>query len=151
MIHILLTSIECLNVFGSKQLIRRNNHGLWINIHKAINEVLPTVNILGCLFHFAKAIKRKIEKSGLKSLYDKDNQFRNFIQKVVGLSSLPLADLVEGFNYLKSILFEDEKLTEARNIVLFYIEHYWMYGCYPPFVWNTWSRADDYSNNNQVI
>ena len=30
-----------------------------------------------------------------------------------------------------------------------YIDNYWMNGCYPPQVWSTWSRSDEFTNNNQ--
>ena len=122
-----------------------------LNIHKAVDEVIPSVKLLGCLFYFAKAIKKKVDRSGLKTLYDNNAQFRNFIKKVIALSALPLSDLEEGFKLLSNFEFEDEKLNEAKELVLAYIEKYWKDGCYPPYVWNTWERADDYTNNNQVL
>ena len=70
---------------------------------------------------------------------------------MVALSSLPLADLEAGFDHLKSLVFDDAKTSKGTNLVMNYIEGYWMDGCYPPFVWNTWGRADDYTNNNQVL
>ena len=122
-----------------------------LNIHKSIDEVLTSVYILGCLFHFAKAIKKKLDRKGMKCLYDNNCEFRRFVKKVVALSSLPLQDLEEGFEILNRIQLEDETANESKALLMTYIEDYWMNGCYPPFVWNTWGRTDDYTNNNQVV
>ena len=64
-----------------------------LSIHESVDEMLPKFKILGCLFHFTKAIKRKIDKKQMKNLYDNNAEFRKFIKKVVALSSLPLSDL----------------------------------------------------------
>ena len=32
-----------------------------LNIHKAIDEMMTDVEILGCFFHLAKAFKKKVE------------------------------------------------------------------------------------------
>ena len=47
------------------------------------------------------------------------------------------------------MVFIDEKLDAFKEDFICYIETYWVNGCFPPFVWNTWGRKDDYTNNNQ--
>ena len=69
---------------------------------------------------------------------------------MTALSSLPPDDLQEGFQVLTDIKFTDETLEGPKAILLAYVEKYWIHGCYPPFVWNTWGRRDDFTNNNQV-
>ena len=120
-----------------------------LNIHKAIDELLPYVIILGCFFHLAKSFKNKVDKKHMKTHYEKNPKFRRFIKQAISLSSLPLDDLEVGLKWLKdNIEFEDEKEREIKEDFLKYIEDYWINGVYPPFIWSTWKRTDVYTNNN---
>ena len=120
-----------------------------LNIHKSIDEILPEVDIMGCFFHLAKAFKKKVDHK-MKKNYDENPEFRKFIKQAIGLSSLPLSDIEIGFNWLKdNVHFDDEKEESFKDEFLNYIDTYWINGCFPPFVWNTWKRTEDYTNNNQ--
>ena len=39
-----------------------------INIHKAIDEMMPDTEILGCFFHLAKAVQEKVDKYRMKKI-----------------------------------------------------------------------------------
>ena len=121
-----------------------------INIHKGIDEIMPGVDILSCFFHLAKAFKKKVDKKNMKKHYDENPEFRKFIKQAVGLSSLPLGDLETGVKWLKdNVHFDDEKEESFKDYFIEYIELHWVNGVFPPFVWSTWKRTGDYTNNNQ--
>ena len=87
-----------------------------LNIHKAIDEILPEVDVLGCFFHLAKAFKKKVDKKEMKRHYENNPEFQKFIKQAIGLSSLPLGDLEEGLQWLEdNVHFENEK-EEAFKI-----------------------------------
>ena len=67
-------------------------------IHKALDGILPWVEILGCFFHLAKAFKEKVDKKGMKRHYNKIPEFRKFVKQAIALSSSPLADIEAGLN-----------------------------------------------------
>ena len=118
-----------------------------LNIHKAIDGILPWVEILGCFFHLAKAFKEKVDIKGMKRHYDKNPEFR---KQAIALSSLPLTDIEAGLNWLKdNVFFDDEELGAFKTEFLSYIERFWINGCYPPYIWSTWKRTGEYTNNNQ--
>ena len=86
---------------------------------------------------------------GMVTEYDENIEFRIFIKKAIALAHLPLADLEDGVDHLKSVQFEDEKVGEFQNYLCSYIEEYWINGLFPPQVWNCFERLEDLTNNNQ--
>ena len=88
-------------VFNVKQIIV----DFELNIHKSIDEIFPDVEILGCFFHLSKALQSKVEKNGMKVVYEKNFEFQRFVKKCVALSSLPLEDLETGMKWLKENVF----------------------------------------------
>ena len=121
-----------------------------LNIHKSLDDMCPNVKILGCFFHFALSIQRKVDKWGMKTHYEENETFRKFVKQVIALSSLPLEDLQRGLQWiLENAKFDTEKETSFKDKLSSYIINYWYDGCYPPFIWSTWSRGEDYTNNNQ--
>ena len=112
--------------------------------------MMPGVDILGCFFHLAKAFKKKVDKKNMKKHYDENPEFWKFIKQAVGLSSLPLGDLEIGVKWLRdNVNFEDEEEALFKEYFMEYIDSYWVNGVFPPFVWSTWKRTGDYTNNNQ--
>ena len=87
-----------------------------LNIHKSIDEVIPEAEIWGCFFHQSKAFKEKVDKKGMRSVYDNDYEFRKFVKQPTGLSSLPLEDVELGFKWLEENTdFEDEKKDKFKE------------------------------------
>ena len=121
-----------------------------LNIHKAIDSILPGVDILGCFFHLAKAFKMKVDKGHMTKTYENDPEFKQFVREATSLSHLPPDKLIDGLNYLKNNFnFEDEKVQKFKTEFLKYIQEYWIEGCYPPKVWLNFQRSQDLTNNNQ--
>ena len=120
-----------------------------LNIIKSIDDLLH-LNIEGCFFHFSKALKTKIDKKGMKTRYEKDMKFQKFIKECGALAHLPLEDIMEGFEHIDNkFVFDDEEANFFKEYFLSYIKSYWIEGCYPPQIWNCWSRSEDLTNNNQ--
>ena len=146
-LHMVLEKLRELNIpFNLEEIIT----DFELNIHKSIDDMMPDIDILGCFFHLAKAFKKKVDIKHMKMHYENNDKFRKFIKQAIALSSLPLDDLQLGVQWLKdNVIFDDEKENVFKREFIQYIEDYWINGCFPPFVWSTWSRTDDYTNNNQ--
>ena len=120
-----------------------------LSIIKSVDEMLG-VDIEGCFFHFSKALKTKVDKSHFKSRYENDQLFQNFIKECGALAHCPLEDIEKGLDHIENkFIFDDDEAYEFKEKFLKYIREYWIFGCYPPTVWNCWGRSDDLTNNNQ--
>ena len=71
--------------FNTKEIIS----DFELNIHKAIDDILPDCKILGCFFHLAKAFKMKVDKGNMIHKYENDETFREFDKQATALSHLP--------------------------------------------------------------
>ena len=69
-----------------------------LNIQKAVDDLLPDAKILGCFFHFKKAIWRRVQKKGMCQRYEEDPEFNKFISECGAIAHLPLEKLQEGLN-----------------------------------------------------
>ena len=143
----MIQKLEDLNIrFNVKEIIC----DFELNIHKSIDDILPSINILGCFFHLSKSFKKKLDKKKMKLEYENNHEFYKFIKQAVALSHLPLSDIQIGMEWLKDTFeFADPRVAAFKEEFLEYIDTYWINGCFPPYVWNTWGRSDDYTNNNQ--
>ena len=70
------------------------------NIMKAVDQIMPGVIIMGCFFHFKKALQNKVDKKGMKTVYEHYKKFRNFINECGALSHLPVEDLESIMEYV---------------------------------------------------
>ena len=51
--------------------------------------VFPSISIIGCLFHFAKAIYESVQKLGLPKLFMRNHDFSMWIRRIMALPFLP--------------------------------------------------------------
>ena len=120
-----------------------------LNIIKSCDDMLE-IDPEGCFFHFSKALKTKVDKHHFKTRYENDTIFQQFIKECGALAHLPLEDLEKGLEHIEEkYAFEDDKGKEFKDYFISYIRDYWINGCYPPQVWNCWSRTEDLTNNHQ--
>jgi len=57
------------------------------------------LEITGCFFHLFKSVMRKIQKTGLTQFYnDADGVAKLFIGQLIGLSFVPVGEVVDAFN-----------------------------------------------------
>ena len=146
LIHMVQEKLSELNIkFNIKEVIS----DFEINIQKAADQMLPEIQILGCFFHLSKCFWKRLQMKGMVTEYDNNAKFREFVKSAIALAHLPLADLEDGVDHLKSFQFVDEKCQEFQTYLCTYISEYWIHGPFPPQVWNCFSRTDDLTNNNQ--
>ena len=55
----------------------------------AFISLFPYANIVGCWFHFTKALYEKVQKLGLGKLYQVNKEFKNWIHLLMSLPFLP--------------------------------------------------------------
>ena len=122
-----------------------------LNILKAVDDILQ-VGILGCFFHLKKVFKRKSDKKGFRTRYEKDEKFKSFTNSCGSIAHLPVEDVEAALDAIEEKYnFEDEKADNFKTYFLKYIRDYWVNGCYPPSTWNCFERSEDATNNNQVF
>ena len=120
-----------------------------LNILKSV-DVMLQCPILGCFFHHKKCIQRRVDRNGFKTRYENDENFNSFINQCSSLSHLPIGDIEDGLKYIEEkFVFEDEKAEEFKADLIKYMRDFWINGCLPPRVWNTFGRSEDLTNNNQ--
>lgn len=62
---------------------------------KAIEEAFPNAKIYGCYFHFSQCLFRKLQKLGLKTLYENNLVFRKKIKFLKALAFIPEIDVLD--------------------------------------------------------
>lgn len=91
---------------------------------------------------------RKVSDNGMSCEYKNNKKFKKFIQSVRALAYLPLTDIQSAIDTeLKGWSFEDERVENFKNLMIDYIQDYWVDGVFPPRVWNVWKHTDDATNN----
>ena len=146
LIHMVQDKLKELNInFNINEIIS----DFEINIQKAADHLITGIRILGCFFHLSKCFWKRLQMKGMVTEYDDNVEFRDFVKSAIALAHLPLTDLEEGVEYLKSVQFDDDKCKEFQNYLCTYIEEYWINGPFPPQVWNCFKRTEDLTNNNQ--
>ena len=92
--------------------------------------------LIGCHFHYAKAIWKKVAGNGMKTTYFSNIQFTTLIRMAIGLPYCPLDRIKDG-EAMKLLKAQANKITDkAANKFsvkfLKYIEKTWINGSYPP-------------------
>ena len=65
----------------------------------AIRNVYPSVNVVGCFFHFSQCVYRKVQDCGLQTEY-REPDFNLFVRMLVALAFVPVARVVDSFDAL---------------------------------------------------
>ena len=120
-----------------------------ISIIKAVTDILQ-VPIRGCFFHFTQCLKRKMEKSGMKTKVQTTEKLQLFMKKCGSLAHLPVCDVALGMLKLREFSFDDPSIEQFKEEMLKYIQDFWIQGPFNPSVWSCWDRNEDNTNNNQV-
>lgn len=95
-----------------------------IGMRKAVREVVPDIKQLGCWFHYAQAIRRKIASlSALFILVRTDEKIRNIYYKIICLALLPHDKIEKAFNELA---LEGLQLTKEFTPFVKYFQNQWL-------------------------
>lgn len=104
-------------------------------IHKAVNEVWPEAQIIGCRFHLSQAWYRKVQKLGLTKEYqDKSNLVGQWMRTTFALPYLDPSEVGDSFALdLFDIMPNDERLLRyADYLTDNYISEE---SAFPPIIW----------------
>ena len=118
-------------------------------IHRAFE---PLFKLKGCFFHFSQAGWRKVQNGGMVVSYMNEKQFRDFIRSVIALAFLPMNQIEAAVDDLRAVEFDKEitdydKISAFKDQYLDYIETTWLYGNFPPKLWNQWKKTRNLTNN----
>lgn len=95
-----------------------------VAMRQAIRKVVPGVKQLGCWFHYAQAIRRKVATlSELFELVRTDGKIRNVYYKIICLALLPHDKIEKAFNELA---LEGLQLTKAFTPFVKYFQNQWL-------------------------
>ena len=81
----------------------------------ALKGIYPTVTIIGCWFHYTKALYEKVQKLGLTILYKKNHSFRKWIRRLMALHWLPEEEIYPVYLLLE--LPTTDLLEAEKNLV----------------------------------
>ena len=130
--------------FGSTTFkLRKVRLDFEISIHFAFNRYFK---IMGCFFHFSKAIWKKVQDLKLVREYMKNKNFRNFIRSIVAIPFLPLDQIQGALRALARTEFTGD-LERQKFKTLEYVETVWIFGQFPPKMWNLWGKTKELTNN----
>ena len=121
-----------------------------VAIHRAF-EIL--FKLRGCFFHFSQACWRQVQKGGVVVAYMCCKDFRDFVRSVVALPFLPLNQIEAALDDLKLVSFDKEspyfeESVKFQEKFIQYVEDVWLYGNYPPKMWNQWKKTKNLTNNH---
>ena len=79
------------------------------SILSALNQIFPGIPQVGCLFHLAKNVFRRVQDIGLQHNYLTNPLFRGNIRMIPALSSVPVHDVILAFDELCNYCGIDEE------------------------------------------
>ena len=97
-------------------------------------DLLPSVSLKGCLFHWTQALWRKVQELGLEPPYRNDSRTYKYIRKLMALPFLPAARILPEFQRLK-----DGARTASLEALVQYVENNWISSTvWPPAAWSVY-------------
>ena len=99
----------------------------------------------GCYFHFTQSGWRFVQNNNMANNYlsDDDQQFKLLVKCVLCLPHVPVEDIQETIDLLKT---KDWDFDGSEEKLVF--KDFWVNGPIPPQVWNCFQRKVDLTNNN---
>ncbi|XP_033727977.1 uncharacterized protein LOC117317302 [Pecten maximus] len=112
-------------------------------VWSAVKALYKDVDIMGCYFHWAQAVMRKVQSLGLKTTYCEKKGLYVFIQQLLGLPYLPPGHIERAFQSLTAKL----PCPEVEDLVS-YLENAWLHN--PNWSVRQWSvfRQSIRTNND---
>ena len=144
--HIIGLSVIWMKAF-SKNLVSNSYPNFFLTDYEtgviaSVKKFLPGSPHIGCWFHFAQCIYRKIQEVGLQNPYKNDEKLKKIAKKLFALPFLPISDIrtgLEGFDaelQLTTIFFDHPNLSQIFQ----YLYDTWIYGNIRLEMWNVFDR-----------
>ena len=115
---------------------------------ETVKLVFPSVNHLGCHFHFAQSIWRKVQDLGLVVDYKENAVIRAFIQRCIALAFIPLAEVEDMFMDMEISLTATDNDRLRRFIS--YFRSTWLNGIFAVSMWNKYGNDHYHRTNNAM-
>ena len=106
----------------------------------ALPNVLPNTQHRGCLFHFDKAVFKKVKEYGLLLDYRNNNRVTKYVRKIMALPFLPILLLRNSYNLHKQRHRRLIRRFPALARLNLYVEQTWLNGPFPLPLWNVYNR-----------
>lgn len=113
----------------------------------AFKDVMPSVNLRGCCFHWKQAAWRKIKEFGLRSHYHKKAGGRRFLLELMSLPFLPAEQIHVTFTEFCNLLHPTHE--RGFHLLVEYMEATWVNSSvFPPSTWSVFGQS--VRTNNDV-
>ena len=115
-----------------------------------MRELIPNIEVKGCLFHFTQAVYRKIGNIGLKHAYANDPGTRKLCRQLMALPILPKDHIVRAFYKLTEFVVEADETAGLHLLkrLVEYMRTTWIGSAqFPPSSW-CWYREAVRTNND---
>jgi hypothetical protein len=85
------------------------------------------ISISGCWFHYAQAVVKRMQKMGLKAVYQQsDMDVQDTVHCLLSLPLLPAADISSGLDDVRSTITADGPLRQQLEHLCMYVQHQWI-------------------------
>jgi hypothetical protein len=111
----------------------------------AAREVFQGVTIEGCNVHWSQALWRKVQEVGLQVSYNEDRNIHKTVRSILALPFLPVHEVKDAFQYIKSHSGDDDRLLA----LLSYVEKVWINS--NPFPMTSWNAFRKKYKNEQRL
>ncbi|XP_071949439.1 uncharacterized protein [Antedon mediterranea] len=91
---------------------------------QSLREVLPNIDMTGCLFHYTQAIFRKVQEVGLQRAYMEEPNTRLFVRQLMALPVLPVEHVPAVFRRLEQVAGNSPLMLAMTT----YMRNYWING-----------------------
>lgn len=113
--------------------------------HNAIKDVFPGVHTKGCFFHYAQAIWKKTQASGLQIPYRDNNDVKTLVRRAAILPLIPM-DAIEDVWFQALEDRDDANITQITQTFTDYVTEQWVEG--DRTRWNHFGTQGPRTNNN---
>ena len=113
---------------------------------KSLRFHFPNADIKGCLFHFGQCIWKTVSVCGFKKKYNKDEEFKLFVKKLIALALVPIDNVVTAFHLVEENLPTTSLI--ATDKIINYFQSTWLNGSYSLDLWNHSTTIGPRTNNH---
>ena len=113
---------------------------------KAVRDLLPHSQLIGCQFHFSQALYRKIVEVGLGQTYREREDKYLYLRKVMALPFLPADHIEDAF---ENLMEQAEELGNDQVLsFMTYVKRTWIDSqVWPPINWSVFDETTRTNND----
>ena len=91
-----------------------------------VSACLRDVNVIGCWFHYAQTVIKRVQKLGLRDEYMNDANVQGTVRCLLGLPLLPAGSICEAFEDVTFAVVDDNVWGSKVNDLLRYVRRQWL-------------------------